>query len=59
MEFALFNCTEEMGMNNFGYLNSLISLFYFCFATNLRNKIMVYVSLQLNLPLLRDEAVRF
>ena len=30
IEFALFNCTEEMGMDNFGYVNSL-----FCFISTL------------------------
>ena len=36
--FALFNCTGEIGMNNFGYLNSSLSLFDFYFVMNLRKK---------------------
>ena len=38
-EFAFFNCTGEMEMDNFGYLNSLLSLFYFYFVTNMRKKL--------------------
>ena len=38
IEFALFNCAEKMGMNNFGSLNSSLSFFYFYFATNLKKK---------------------
>ena len=45
-EFKLFNCTREIGMDNFGYLNSSL---YFYFVTNLRKKFMAYVHLQLNL----------
>ena len=50
IEFKLFNCMGEMGMDNFAYLNNSLSLFYFYFVTNLRKKIMVDVHLQLNLP---------
>ena len=32
----LFFCTRNMGMNNFGCLNSSLSLFYFYFVKNLR-----------------------
>ena len=46
--FALFNSTGEIGMNNFGYLNSSLSLFDFYFVMNLRKKI-AYVRL-LNPP---------
>ena len=35
----LFNCTGEMGMDNFGCLNSSLILFCFYFVTNLRKKI--------------------
>ena len=38
IEFALFNCTREMGTENFSCQNSLLSLFYFYFVTNLRKK---------------------
>lgn len=34
INFALFNCTAEMEMDNFGYLNRSLSLFYF-FVMNL------------------------
>ena len=30
IEFALFNYTGKMGMDNFGYLSSSLSLFLFC-----------------------------
>ena len=43
LDFALFNCTREMGMHNFGYLNSWLSLFYFYFVTNPRNLWRMYV----------------
>ena len=36
-------------MDNFGCVNSSLSLFYFCFVTNLQKKFMTYVRLQLNL----------
>ena len=35
IEGAAFNVTKEMGMVNFGCLNSLLSLFYFHFIKNL------------------------
>ena len=38
IEFAHFNCTREMGIDHFGYLNSSIFLFYFYFVTNLPKK---------------------
>ena len=38
IKFAFFNCAGKMGMDNFGCLNSSLSLFYFYFATNLRKK---------------------
>ena len=38
-----------LGMDNFGCLNSSLFLFYFCFVTSLRKKIIVYVRFQLNL----------
>ena len=44
----LFNCTGEMGMDNFGCLNSSFILFCFYFVTNLRKKFMAYLRLQLN-----------
>ena len=63
IEFALFNCAEKMGMNNFGSLNSSLSFFYFYFATNLKKKKkkkkMACVRLQLNLPLPLYKPVRF
>ena len=36
IQSVLFNCTGEMEMENFGYLNNSLSLFYFCFVMNLR-----------------------
>ena len=36
IKLALFNSTGEKGMDNFGYLNSSLSLFYFYFVTNLQ-----------------------
>ena len=30
IEFALFNCTGEISMDNSGFLNSSVSLFLFC-----------------------------
>ena len=53
IEFPIFNCTGDMGMDNFGYLNSSISFM------NLRKKIIAYVHLQLNLPAPPLESVRF
>ena len=51
IKVALFNGTGYMGMNIFGCLNRSLSLFYFCFLTNLRKKIfMAYIRLQLNPP---------
>ena len=50
IEGAIFKCTREMEMDNFGHLNSSLYLFCFFFVTNLRKKIMTYVLLQLNLP---------
>ena len=46
--FALFNCTGDMGMNNFGYLNSS---FYFIsnFERTCKKEIMADVLLELNL----------
>ena len=38
IKVALFNCTGQMGMNNFGCLNTSFSLFYLYFVTNLQNK---------------------
>ena len=38
IQFALFSCTREMEIDQFGYLNSSIFLFYFYFMTNLRKK---------------------
>ena len=35
IEFALFNCTGEMGKDKSGCPNSSLSLFYFYFVTNL------------------------
>ena len=35
IEFALYNCTGEMAINKFAYLNGLFSLFYFYFLMNL------------------------
>ena len=52
IEVALFNCTGDVGMDNFGCLNISFSLNHFYFLTNLKKKIMAYVSLQLKLPLL-------
>ena len=43
--FALFNCTGEVRINNFGCLSSSL---YFYFVTNLRKKRMAYVRFQLN-----------
>ena len=46
-----FLTTGEIYLDNFDCLNSSLSLFCFCFATNLRKKkFMAYVHLQLNLP---------
>ena len=59
IEVAHFNCTGEMRVDNFGCLNSSLSLFYVYFVTNLRKKVMTYVRLQLNLPLPPYEPVRF
>ena len=42
LDFALFNCTREMGMHNFGYLNSWLSLFYFYFVIYPRNLWRMY-----------------
>ena len=42
MEDALFNCTEEMEIDDCGCLNSSLSLLYFYFVANLRKKIMAY-----------------
>ena len=39
MKGALFNCTEEMEIDDFGCLNSSVSLFYFYFVANLRKKL--------------------
>ena len=39
MKGALFNCTEEMEIDDFGCLNSSVSLFYFYFVAK---KIMAY-----------------
>ena len=39
IEFVFFNCTMEIRVNNFGYLNSALSLFDFYFLMNLRKKI--------------------
>ena len=36
--FCAFNCTGEMGMDNFGCVTNSFSLFYFYFVTNLRGK---------------------
>ena len=38
IEYALLNCTREIGTDNFGCLNSSFSVFYFYFVTNLRKK---------------------
>ena len=51
LEGVYFNCTGEIGMDNFGCLNSSLSLFYFYFVTSLQKKIVACVRLQLNLPL--------
>ena len=51
IEFVLFNCTGEMGMDDFGYLKSSLYIISIRNATNLRKKIMAYVRLELNLPL--------
>ena len=56
IEFALFNCTGEMNVDNFGYLNSSLYLY---FVTKLPEKFMAYVYLQLNLPLSPYETVCF
>ena len=56
IELALFNCTGEMNMDNFGYLNSSLYLY---FVTKLPEKFMAYVYLQLNLPLSPYETVWF
>ena len=50
IEFALFNCTREMGIGNFGK-SEYLNLFYFYFVTSLRRKFMAHVRLQLNFPL--------
>ena len=42
MKGALFNCTEEMEIDDLGCLNSSVSLFYFYFVANQRKKIMAY-----------------
>ena len=45
--FTLFNSMMEIGMDNFGYLNSAL---HFYFVKNLQKKFMAYVRLQMNLP---------
>ena len=51
IKVALFNGTGDIGMNIFGCLNRSLSLFYFCFLTNLRKKnFMAYIRLQLKPP---------
>ena len=50
IEFSVSSCTREMGMDNFGHLNSSLSSFYFYCVTRLE-KNLTYVRLQLNLPL--------
>ena len=47
IEFALFDYTGEMGMDNFGCLNSSLSLFFFKRICG--KKFIMYVRLQLNL----------
>ena len=46
VEGTLFNCTGEMGMNNFEYLNSSLSLFLLC-DKPAKQEFMMYVRLQL------------
>ena len=38
IKVALFNCTEGMGLDNFGCLNNSLSLFYCYFVSNLPKK---------------------
>ena len=45
IEFVLFSCTEDIGIDKFGYLNSSLYLYLFCNEPTKKN--MVYVLLHL------------